>query len=308
MEKYHILERIGEGSFGKVYRGRRKYSGHVVALKFVSKQGKSVRDLENLRQEIRILHQSDHCNIIAMMDSFETDKEFCMVTEYAQGELFQVIKDERSLSECEIRRIAIQLVQALHALHSNNIIHRDIKPQNILIGSKQQIKLCDFGFARAITNDASLVKSIKGTPLYMAPELLQEKPYNHTVDLWSLGVILYELAVGKPPFYTERIVLLIQMIVRDEVDYPSTMSVELQSFLKGLLNKDPAKRLKWPEILEHPFVQETPKQLETRLQLERQAHSLPRFSAENELHDAFMEESEAKMMSLPISMRKLSNG
>ncbi|KAH7469282.1 Serine/threonine-protein kinase TIO [Phytophthora ramorum] len=284
MENYHILERIGEGSFGKVYRGRRKYSGHIVALKFVTKQGKSARDLENLRQEINILRQLNHCNIIAMMDSFETDGEFCMVTEYAQGELFQVLEDEHSLPEEEIQKIAIQLIQALHVLHSNRIIHRDMKPQNILIGSKQQIKLCDFGFARAIAHDSSLLRSIKGTPLYMAPELVQEKPYNYTVDLWSLGVILYELAVGKPPFYTDRIVSLIQMIVRDDVKYPPTMSEDFQSFLRGLLNKDPAQRLKWPEILKHPFVQETPEQLEARLQLERQVRTLPRFFEENELH------------------------
>ncbi|ETN24934.1 ULK/FUSED protein kinase [Phytophthora nicotianae INRA-310] len=295
MENYHILERIGEGSFGKVYRGRRKYSGLIVALKFVTKQGKSARDLENLRQEINILRRLNHCNIIAMMDSFETEGEFCMVTEYAQGELFQVLEDEHSLPEEEIRKIAIQLIQALHVLHSNRIIHRDMKPQNILIGSKQQIKLCDFGFARAIAHDTSLLRSIKGTPLYMAPELVQEKPYNYTVDLWSLGVILYELATGRPPFYTDRIVSLIQMIVRDDVKYPSTMSADFQSFLKGLLNKDPAQRLKWPEILKHPFIQETPEQLETRLQLERQVRTLPRFFQENELHQPPADENEEKV-------------
>ncbi|GMF38048.1 unnamed protein product [Phytophthora lilii] len=230
-----------------------------------------------------------------MLDSFETDGEFCMVTEYAQGELFQVLEDEHSLPEEEIRKIAIQLIQALHVLHSNRIIHRDMKPQNILIGSKQQIKLCDFGFARAIAHDSSLLRSIKGTPLYMAPELVQEKPYNYTVDLWSLGVILYELAVGKPPFYTDRIVSLIQMIVRDAVQYPPTMSPDFQSFLKGLLNKDPAQRLKWPEILQHPFVQETPEQLEARLQLESQVRALPRFFKDNELHHSPESQSEEKV-------------
>ncbi|CAI5747515.1 unnamed protein product [Peronospora destructor] len=295
MENYHILERIGEGSFGKVYRGRRKYSGHIVALKFVTKQGKSARDLKNLRQEINILRQLNHCNIIAMMDSFETDREFCLVTEYAQGELFQVLEDEQSLPEQEIRKIAIQLIQVLHVLHSNRIIHRDMKPQNILIGSRQQIKLCDFGFARAIGHDTSLLRSIKGTPLYMAPELVQKKTYNYTVDLWSLGVILYELAVGKPPFYTDRIVSLIQMIVRDDVQYPSTMSADFQSFLKGLLNKDPAYRLKWPEIFEHPFVQETPEQLTKRLQLERQVRTLPRFFEEKEVHYRLGGEADGKV-------------
>ncbi|GLD96432.1 hypothetical protein PINS_up005115 [Pythium insidiosum] len=277
MENYHILERIGEGSFGKVYRGRRKYTGQVVALKFVSKRGRSARELHNLREEINILRRLHHINIIAMLDSFETDGEFCMVTEYAQGELFQVLEDDRQLPESEIRAIAIQLLQALHVLHSNRIIHRDMKPQNILIGSKQQIKLADFGFARAISNDTSVLTSIKGTPLYMAPELVQERPYNHTADLWSLGVILYELAVGKPPFYTDRIVTLIQMIIREPVQYPSTMSATFKSFLAGLLNKEPSQRLAWPDVLHHPFVAETPDEVAMRLKHEREIRVLPRF-------------------------------
>lgn len=227
--------------------------------------------------QINILRRLNHCNIIAMLDSFETEGEFCMVTEYAQGDLFQILEDDHQLPEDEIRKIAIQLTQALHVLHSNRIIHRDMKPQNILIGSKQQIKLCDFGFARAISHDSSLLTSIKGTPLYMAPELVRQQPYNYTVDLWSLGVILYELAVGRPPFYTDRIVSLIEMIVREPVKYPPTMSPEFQNFLAGLLNKDPSKRMTWPEILSHPFILETAEQHQARLQLESQVRSLPRF-------------------------------
>lgn len=216
-----------------------------------------------------------------MLDSFETEGEFCMVTEYAQGDLFQILEDDRQLPEDEIRKITIQLTQALHVLHSNRIIHRDMKPQNILIGSKQQIKLCDFGFARAISRDSSLLTSIKGTPLYMAPELVRQQPYNYTVDLWSLGVILYELAVGRPPFYTDRIVSLIDMIVREPVRYPPTMSPDFQSFLAGLLNKDPARRMAWPEILAHPFVRETPEQQHARVVLESQVRALPRFFRES---------------------------
>ncbi|KDO31358.1 ULK protein kinase [Saprolegnia parasitica CBS 223.65] len=277
MQHYHVLERIGEGSFGKVYRGRRKYSGHIVALKFVSKRGKSEKDLKNLRQEIHILRQLNHANIISMLDSFETEAEFCMVTEYGQGELYQILEDDRQLPEDEIKKIAVQLLQALYYLHSNRIIHRDMKPQNILVGTKQQIKLCDFGFARAISADTSVLTSIKGTPLYMAPELVKEMPYNHTVDLWSLGVILYELAVGRPPFYTDKIVTLIQLIVKESVAYPPTMSDDFKSFLSGLLQKDPAKRLSWPEILTHPFACETVQQATARQALEAQVRRLPKF-------------------------------
>ncbi|RQM21877.1 hypothetical protein B5M09_001198 [Aphanomyces astaci] len=216
-----------------------------------------------------------------MLDSFETEGEFCMVTEYAPGELFQILEDDHQLPEDEIKKIAVQLIQALHYLHTNRIIHRDMKPQNILVGPKQQIKLCDFGFARAISADTNVLTSIKGTPLYMAPELVKEQPYNHTVDLWSLGVILYELAVGRPPFYTDKIVSLIQLIVNENVKYPETMSDEFKSFLSGLLQKDPAKRMTWPEILQHPFARETAVQMQNREALERQVRRLPTFYEEN---------------------------
>lgn len=150
MENYIILEHIGEGSFGKVYKARRKNTGLTVAMKFITKHGKSEKDIRNLRQEIGILRKLNHENIILMFDAFETDREFCVVTEYGQGELFDILQDDQSLPEVTVQQIAKQLVKALHYLHSNRIIHRDMKPQNVLIGSSGRIKLCDFGFARAM--------------------------------------------------------------------------------------------------------------------------------------------------------------
>ena len=158
-----------------------------------------------------------------------------MVTEMAQGELFQILEDDRTLPELEVQKIAKQLVHALHYLHSNRVIHRDMKPQNILISAEGTVKLCDFGFARQMSQNTIMLNSIKGTPLYMAPELVKEQSYNHTVDLWSLGVILYELVVGQPPFYTNTIYSLINLIVKNEVKYPgpNVMSREFQHFLRG---------------------------------------------------------------------------
>ena len=257
MDNYHVLHPIGEGSFGKVFKGRRKYSGQIVALKFITKRGKTEKDLNNLRQEIDILRGLHHENIILLLDSFETPHEFCVVTEFAQGELFEILEDDHNLPESEVRKIAQQLVQSLHYLHSHRIIHRDMKPQNILISANGTVKLCDFGFARAMSSSTIVLTSIKGTPLYMAPELVQEMPYNHTADLWSLGVIIYELYVGQPPFYTTSIYTLINLIVKDPVKFPENMSPDFKSFLKGLLNKLPQERLAWPDLLEHPFVKET---------------------------------------------------
>ncbi|KAM5557890.1 serine/threonine-protein kinase TIO [Rosa sericea] len=264
VENYHVIELVGEGSFGKVYKGRRKFTGQTVAMKFIMKHGKSDKDIHNLRQEIEILRKLKHENIIEMLDSFESPQEFCVVTEFAQGELFEILEDDKHLPEEQVQAIAKQLVRALHYLHSNRIIHRDMKPQNILIGAGSIVKLCDFGFARAMSTNTVVLRSIKGTPLYMAPELVREQPYNHTADLWSLGVILYELFVGQPPFYTNSVYALIRHIVKDPVKYPDNMSSNFKNFLKGLLNKMPQNRLTWPALLEHPFVKETTEELEAR--------------------------------------------
>ena len=256
-----------------------------MAIKLIPKAGKKEKDIKSLRQEIEILRKLRHKNIIEMVDAFETTTDFCVVTEFAQGwflfcgriqfkaiampilhvfkilisntgELFQILEHDTCLSEEVVQTIAKQLVAALDYLHSNRIIHRDMKPQNILIAADGTIKLCDFGFARAMSNNTLVLTSIKGTPLYMAPELVQEQPYTHAVDLWSLGVILYELHTGKPPFYTTSIYALIKQIVNEPPVYPGKISPAFKSFLKGLLEKDPKKRLDWPQLRNHPFISE----------------------------------------------------
>ncbi|KAG7484014.1 hypothetical protein MATL_G00044670 [Megalops atlanticus] len=254
MDTYHVLEMIGEGSFGRVYKGRKKFSGQVVALKFIPKVGRSEKELRSLKREIDIMRGLKHPNIVLLLDSFETEREVVVVTEYAEGELFQILEDDGNLPESQVREIACQLVSALYYLHSHRILHRDMKPQNILLGKGGVVKLCDFGFARAMSVSTLVLTSIKGTPLYMSPELVEEKPYDHTADLWSLGCILYELHTGAPPFYTNSIFQLVQLIVRDPVKWPESMSPSCTSFLKGLLTKDPQKRLSWPGLLKHPFV------------------------------------------------------
>ncbi|RVE63719.1 hypothetical protein OJAV_G00139200 [Oryzias javanicus] len=254
MNSYHVLELAGEGSFGRVHKGRKRGSGQVVALKFMPKVGRTEKELRNLKREIEIMRNLKHPNIVQLFDSFETDTEVVVVTEYAEGQLFQVLEDDGNLPESLVHEIACQLVSALYYLHSHRILHRDMKPQNILLGKDGVVKLCDFGFARAMSASTLVLTSIKGTPLYMSPELVEEKPYDHTADLWSLGCILYELHTGAPPFYTNSIFHLVQLIVRDQIKWPDTMSDACMSFLKGLLTKDPEKRLSWPDLLHHPFV------------------------------------------------------
>ncbi|NXG71322.1 STK36 kinase, partial [Baryphthengus martii] len=226
----------------------------VVALKFIPKTGRSEKELKNLQREIEIMRGLHHPNIIQMLDSFETDKEVVVVTDYVEGELFQILEDDGSLPEDQVQTIAAQLVSALYYLHSHRILHRDMKPQNILLGKDGVVKLCDFGFARAMSIHTMVLTSIKGTPLYMSPELVEERPYDHTADLWSVGCILYELFVGTPPFYTSSIFQLVSLIVKDPVKWPENISPDFKSFLQGLLMKDSRQRLSWPELLSHPFI------------------------------------------------------
>ncbi|KAG8345949.1 putative protein kinase [Trypanosoma vivax] len=223
-------------------------------MKFIVKKGKNEKELLNLRSEIEIMTKLNHDNIITLFEAFETQQEFVVVMEYAQGELFEILEDDKTLPEEVVQRIAKQLLQALYYLHSNRIMHRDMKPQNILIGQNGSVKLADFGFARSMSYNTMVLTSIKGTPLYMAPELVQEQPYNHSADLWSLGCILYELLYGKPPFYTNHLYKLINQIVNDPVKFEEPISPGFKSLLKGLLTKSFSARLNWPQLLSHPFV------------------------------------------------------
>ncbi|XP_041656572.1 serine/threonine-protein kinase 36 isoform X2 [Cheilinus undulatus] len=226
----------------------------VVALKFMHKVGRSEKELRSLKREIDIMRDLRHPNIVQLYDSFETQTAVVVVTEYAEGQLYQILEDDGHLPESQVREIACHLVSALYYLHSHRILHRDMKPQNILLGKNGVVKLCDFGFARAMSVSTLVLTSIKGTPLYMSPELVEEKPYDHTADLWSLGCILYELHTGAPPFFANSIFQLVQLILKDSVKWPDSMSPTCMSFLKGLLTKDPQKRLSWPDLLHHPFV------------------------------------------------------
>lgn len=255
MEKYEVIGSLGEGSFGRVYKVKQLSNGEIVALKVISKRGKSNNEIKDLKSECVIQKKLTHPNIIQMLDSFETENEIVVITEFAHKALNVILNKEGYLSEIKVQSIVWDLVSALYYLHSHRVLHRDLKPQNILLDVKNKAKLCDFGFARNMSTGTHVLTSIKGTPLYMAPELIDELPYDHNADLWSLGCIIYELLVGAPPFCTASILHLIRMIRTEQVQWPTFLSDQCITFLKGLLQKDPKKRMSWIEILNHPFVE-----------------------------------------------------
>ncbi|XP_058811585.1 serine/threonine-protein kinase fused isoform X2 [Topomyia yanbarensis] len=253
MDKYAINNLVGEGSFGKVYKAINKDTKTTVALKIISKRGRSGRDLKGLRGECEIQRNLQHPNIIRMLDSFETENEIIAVTEFARTDLHSLLRDG-SLGEPKTQNITYDLVSALYYLHSHRILHRDLKPQNILLDRNMTAKLCDFGFARNMTMGTHVLTSIKGTPLYMAPELLEAKPYDHHADLWSLGCIIYEMLAGEPPFSSTSMIHLVRLIRNQYIKWPSFLTANCISFVQGLLERDPSHRMPWSKIITHPFV------------------------------------------------------
>ncbi|XP_066151858.1 serine/threonine-protein kinase fused isoform X1 [Euwallacea fornicatus] len=254
MDKYDVIGTLGEGSFGRVYKAKQLSTQSFVALKVISKRGRSAKELKGFRKECEIQRDLHHPNIIQMLDSFETENEIVVITEFAPKELTGILSKEGYLTEDKVQKIVWDLLSALYYLHSNRVLHRDLKPQNILVDLKNRAKLCDFGFARNMSTGTHVLTSIKGTPLYMAPELIDELPYDYNADLWSLGCIIYELLMGIPPFCTNSILHLIRKIKTEPIKWPTFLSPDCTSFLKGLLQKNPSKRMTWNQILNHPFV------------------------------------------------------
>ncbi|KAI9334701.1 fused serine/threonine kinase-like protein, partial [Obelidium mucronatum] len=246
----------------KVFRAVYKRTNTLVALKLVDLSCRSKQDVEALRDEI-ICHQkmSRHPNIVYCLDSFVTRKEVAVVTELCpNGDLMAALQSFGEFSLERVQEFGVCLVQGLQFLHVEcGIVHRDLKLQNILISSTGTLKICDFGFAQllrgSLENKLTLT-SVKGTPIYMAPELIQEEPYTHLVDLWALGIMLFELRTGKPPFYTTNIFKLMEMILKDPVVFPDKVSAETEfkDLVSNLLMKQPSARLDWPNLAMHPFI------------------------------------------------------
>nr|XP_039272053.1 serine/threonine-protein kinase ULK3-like isoform X1 [Styela clava] len=260
LDGFVFTKRLGSGTYANVYKAYKKSSDQreVHAIKCIKKSSLNRASMENLLVEIEILKQIDHPHIVKMLD-FQWDSNYIyIIMEYCSGgDLSRFISTRRMLPEFFVKRFLQQIASALQLLHNHNISHMDLKPQNILLTSEEQpvLKVADFGFAQYL--ESSVVDTLKGSPLYMAPEIITQRRYNAKVDLWSIGVILYECLYGRAPFASNTFVELENKIKSDKPielpSYPRT-SDECSALLYGLLQRDPDDRISFDEFFLHPFV------------------------------------------------------
>ena len=250
---------LGIGSYGHVYLVTNKFNNKKYALKVINKNKlmQIYADCRLVQNEVEIHSKLNHPNIIRLYSMKETNNEIQILLEYAKnGNLFDIIQKNNGLDELKAFEYFIQIVNAVYFLHQNNIIHRDIKPENILIGENDVLKLCDFGWAKEL--NVNKRATFCGTMEYMAPEIVGSEMYDFSVDIWSLGILLYELIMGHSPFRSKSKKdrnVMIKIKKHDLVfDKDKNISKECIDLINKLLEMNPETRLKIKDIFEHPFI------------------------------------------------------
>tara|TARA_B100001287_G_C22644166_1_gene511756 strand:- start:151 stop:1377 length:1227 start_codon:yes stop_codon:yes gene_type:complete len=245
---------IGHGSFSDVFIGNHKLLHFNVAIKKLN-LNKLKSFQKNFISEIKFIKDLCHPNIIKTFDHAQ-DKTFIYVAlEYCENGTLHKFLNKRPLKEKHCRFYFSQIISALKYLHKINILHRDLKPQNILLDKFNNIKLTDFDFAKYADNN-TVLKTICGTPLYMAPEIIKYKRYNNKSDIWSIGIILFQMITGKHPYKAKTHYELINKIDTKHVVIPNKYDIsdDCYNLIMNLIQKNPKIRLNWIEIFSHRWL------------------------------------------------------
>uniref|UniRef100_A0A665TFV2 MAP/microtubule affinity-regulating kinase 3 n=1 Tax=Echeneis naucrates TaxID=173247 RepID=A0A665TFV2_ECHNA len=252
---YRLLKTIGKGNFAKVKLARHILTGREVAIKIIDKTQLNPTSLQKLFREVRIMKTLNHPNIVQLFEVIETEKTLYLIMEYASGgEVFDYLVAHGRMKEKEARAKFRQIVSAVHYCHQKNIVHRDLKAENLLLDADSNIKIADFGFSNEFTAGSKL-DTFCGSPPYAAPELFQGKKYNGPeVDIWSLGVILYTLVSGSLPFDGQNLKELRERVLRGKYRVPFYMSTDCEGILRRFLVLNPAKRCSLEQIMKDKWI------------------------------------------------------
>ncbi|XP_066193180.1 serine/threonine-protein kinase PAK 3-like [Sylvia atricapilla] len=255
LRKYTELENLGRGGFGAVCRAVNTATGREVAIKKINLQG--LRRKQLTINEITVLKRNRSPHIVNYLDSYIVREELWLVMEYMDGGTLYNVINETDMSEDEIAVVSRECLKGLDFLHSNHVMHRDVKSLNILLRTDGSVKLADFGLSAQLTPEQSRQSSVIGSYWWRAPEVVNGQPYGPKVDIWSFGIVAIEMVEGEPPYYNENPAsaqILIATNGTPELQQPKLLSPLLRDFLSCCLQTDEARRWSAKKRLRHPFV------------------------------------------------------
>ncbi|KAK9762280.1 Protein kinase, variant 2 [Basidiobolus ranarum] len=253
---YLKLKKIGQGASGSVYVARSLNSNQKVAIKQMDLAHQPRKEL--IVNEILVMKEAQHPNIVNFLDSFLVQSsELWVIMELMEGGALTDVIDNNSLTETHIATICLETCRGLYHLHSQNIIHRDIKSDNVLLDAEGHVKITDFGFCAKLTEHKNKRATMVGTPYWMAPEVVKQKEYGAKVDIWSLGIMAIEMIENEPPYLDEEPLKALYLIATNgtpTLKKPEFLSRELKSFLAECLCVDVRSRANSAELLQHDFL------------------------------------------------------
>lgn len=257
---YKLGRKLGSGAYSVVHIATHRETRKQVAVKCIAKTNMTQSDVVSLKHEVEIMRTLNHPNVVPLLDYFEEPRYYYIVTPLCTGgELFNALVKRKSYTEEDARALMKKLVSAISYFHSRGIVHRDLKPENILLKTSApgaEVMIADFGFARSMSGEKRLTAC--GTPGYVAPEVVRGEAYGSEVDCWSLGVILYILLCGYPPFAGENHASIFEKVVRASYKFASPdwdeVSEDAKDLVRKLLTVDRSQRLTATLVLEHPWI------------------------------------------------------
>ena len=256
---FEILKELGSGSFGNVYLVKHKKTKAEYAIKAIDKRNKTNQEEKPyFRREVEVMYKIHHPNVVKLFGHFE-DNNYCyFIMEYiSKGNVYNLLPTDKKkrLSTKVCASIIKDVISAVYFLHNMKppIIHRDIKPENVLLSEGLRAKLTDFGWSNYIQENEKR-KTVCGTPIYLSPEILLEKEHNEAVDIWCIGVLLFELVTADVPFQGDDIDTLKENILKLKITWPKDINTDAKNLIMKILKLDPRQRLSLEDMLKHPFI------------------------------------------------------